>query len=425
MSLLKKILGGTFESNREQGEALFQQGRLGEAKLAFDRALARSKGVDADDIGTVEQRVRSCKLALARAQIANADAEAAAGDIERAIELLGEAREICGENEVLDAIQDRRTKYESEDARRLVEEAEEISEDELLAIIAGTWIEPQAEEYAAMPDDFRKALLIGHDGDLERAAKLMTDVLARNDLEVAPRFAWLELGKMRLKAGDATGAIEALGSFLSSVPADEEAIETILSAHTLRAEAFARLKRIDEAKEDLIETTRLAPRDHTTFLALGVFLRSAGDYERALKAFERAGELMGQMNPDFKVIREMGFTYLAMGRKDEALERLNAVIEHLASRGEHDQFDPETAIAVARIYEEKGDPMHAADLFRHLAVGYDTKNHFTYNLEATRLLKLVGGQTALVERYLTRAAELARDDRQVDMVEKMRMSMGS
>ena len=34
--------------------------------------------------------------------------------------------------------------------------------------------------------------------------------------------------------------------------------------------------------------------------------------------------------------------------------------------------------------------LQAADLYRHLALGYDTANHFTYNVEAARLLRQSG-----------------------------------
>lgn len=422
MSLFQKLLGGTFESNREQGETLFEQGRFGEAKLAFDRALSKSKGSAPGEASAVEARVQECKRNLAYAQLAAADEEAAAGDVERAKELLAEAEEICREQEIVEAVKERKTKYESEDARKLVEDAEEIGEEELLAIMAGTWVESQADEYFAMPDDFREALLAAHDGDHKRAADLFAAVLARSDLETTPIFGWLELGRTRLLAGDGVGAVEALGSFLKAVPENDETVDPRVSALALRAEAFSRLNRLDEAKQDLVATTRVAPGDHTTYLALGIFLRTTGELEASLEALERAAELMGQMNPDFKVIRETGFTYLSMGRKDDALKTLNSVLEHAASRGEHDQFDPETAIAVAKIYEEKGKPMLAADLYRHLAVGYDTRNHFAYNLEAARLLKKARGQADLVERYLTRATELARDDQQAELVEKIRLS---
>ncbi len=420
MSFLKKLLGGTFESNRDDGETLFGEGNFGEARLAFEKALTKSKGVTEAEVLAVRDRVRDCRLELARGQLARADEAVADGEIELALELLAEAQEICDESEIVEASKDRRQRFESVDARSLVRDAEEITEEELLAIIAGTWTDAQAEEYAAMPDDLHEALLAAHDREFERAAELLTGVVARPDLPVIPCFTWLELGRVRLLAQDEGGAIEALDTFLETVEDDDEDIGLQVEALNLKATALGLSDRLDEAKEQLIRTTRLAPEDHNVFLALGVFLRGREEYEGAVNALERALELMGQMHPDFRVIRELGFTYLAMDRKEEAMQSLGAVVEHLASRGEHRQFDPETTMALARLHEEKGDIMEAADLYRHLAVGYDTRNHFSYNLEAARLLGLAGGQESLAERYFTRSTELAEGDEQKALVEKIR-----
>ncbi len=420
MSFLKKLLGGTFESNRDEGETLFEGGSFGEARLAFEKALTKSKGMAEAEVRTVRERVRECRLELARGQLARADEAVGDGDIELALELLVEAQEICDESEIVDAIKDRRQRFESVDARTLVGEAEEITEEDLLAIIAGTWTEAQAEEYAAMPDELHQALLAAHDQEFERAAELLTEIVARPDLPVAPCFTWLELGRVRLQSEDESGAIEALDTFLQAVEDDDEGVGLQVEALNLKAAALGLSDRLDEAKEELVRTTRLAPEDHNVFLALGVFLRGREEYEGAVNALERALELMGQMHPDFRVIRELGFTYLAMDRKEEAMQSLSAVVEHLASRGEHRQFDPETTMALARLHEGKGAIMEAADLYRHLAVGYDTRNHFSYNLEAARLLGLAGGQESLAERYFTRAAELAEDDEQRAVVENIR-----
>ncbi len=427
MSLLRKLMGGTFESNREKGEALFEEGQFGEARLAFERALARAKAVSPDEIKAVEERSGQCRLALAQAQIAEADRQLAQGDMAMAFDLLEEAKEICDAREIMEAVVDRQKRYESEDARRLVEEGEDVSEEELMAIIAGTWTESQAEEYAALPEAFREAILSSHDKDHERAKALFEQVLSRTDLPVTPCYAWLELARERLALEDNEGAIESLDSFVTQVDEsdddtfeDDESRDRLVLALNLKAEALSRLERFDEAKETLLYTTRISKEDHNTFLVLGVFLRGREEYETAVKALNRAVELMGQMQPDFRVIRELGFTYLAMGKKDEAKESLGAVVEHLASRGEHDQFDPETTVALARLHEDKGDLREAADLFRHLAVGYDTKNHFMYNLEAARLLKSLREDRSIIERHFTRASELADNEEQMGLLEKIR-----
>ncbi|MDJ0766491.1 MAG: tetratricopeptide repeat protein [Myxococcota bacterium] len=410
MAFLKNLFGGTFESNRSKGETLLKEGRFGEAKLAFEQALMRNKGVLKEDIAAVRDATRTCGVALAKQRIAQADAVAREGDVETALDILDDARDICSDPEIIGAIQTRRRDYESKDARQLASEGEEIDDEELIAIIAGTWTDAQAKEYASLPDTFREALLLAHDGEFEQAASLIETIANAMDLPIVPQYLWLELGRIYVSSKQDEKAIEALDRFLSAIGTGDESTDSRVVAHHLRAGAFVRQDRVDQAKEALIQATRLAPTNHKAFLSLGVFLRSQGELEGAVTALERAAELMGQMHPDFSVVRELGLTYLEMGRKDMAATHLKAVIEHQASRGEYNQFDPETAVALAKLHEEKGDLMLAADLFRHLAVGFDTKNHFFYNLESARLLARVGGDAALVDRYFMRAEELAESE---------------
>ncbi|MCP4197306.1 MAG: tetratricopeptide repeat protein [Proteobacteria bacterium] len=420
MSFFEKLLGGTFESNRDRGEKLFAKGDYGEARLAFDRALSKAKGVPADQVQAVRERSHTCKLELARARIDEADRYAGQGDFELAIESLGHAAEISEEAEIIAAVEERQQSYEAQDARSLVEDGREITEEELLSVIAGTWIEPQAEEYAAMPDELSKALLLAHDGDHQQAAERIEELTNRADLPILPRYLFFELGREKLLTGQDGEAIRVLDAFLIKTDGDPAALGLQIKALYLKAQALSNEERLDEAEEQLIRATDLAPEDYTAVLMLGKFLRSRKDYPTAINALNRAVELMGQMQPDFSVIRELGFTYLAMGDAEEAKRNLGAVIEHQASKGQHDQFDPETAVSLAELHEADGELIQAADLYRHLALGHDTMNHFTYNVEAARLLTAAGADGEIIERHRVRATELASSDEQLARVAKVR-----
>lgn len=419
MSLLSMLFGGTFDSNLAEGNALFEEANYGEAKLSFERALAKAKGVGEEQVSAVRDLVLQCKLKLGRSKVEEADRMAATGDLEAAVYLLKDAREICSEPEILDAIQERFKRYEAEDTRRLVEEVDEISDDELMTIIAGTWTEPQADEYAAAPDTLREALLAAHDGRHDEAVRLINEIISSGELAEAPYYLRFELGKELLLSEQFADAVEVLDGFLGDAEEDEAAREVCVAACDLKAGALVALEKFDEAAEALKRASRITPDDHRVFLKLGVFLRSREKHESSVLALEKARELMGQMQPDFTVIRELGFTYLAMDRKMEAMDCFKGVIEHLASKGEHNQFDPETAVALAKLHEESGQVTEAADLYRHLAVGYDTRNHFTYNLEAARLLKASSKDTGLVDRYLVRARELAKTEAQIASVDAL------
>ncbi len=420
MSFFKALLGGTFESNRDRGETLFAEGNYGDARLAFERALSRAKGTPPGEVQAVRDRSRICKLELARARIDEADRYAGQGDAELALQSLSHAVEICEEPEIVAAVTERQKRYEAQDARSLVEDGSEITEDELLSIIAGTWIEPQAAEYAAMPEELGQALLLVHDGDHENAAARLEELTNRADLSVMPRYLFFELGREQLALERDEEALGALDAFLSKTAGDKEALELQIQALYLKASGLSKAERYSEAREQLMRATELAPEDHSAFLVLGRFLRDREDYQTAINALNRAAELMGQMQPDFNVIRELGFTYLAMGDEAQAKQNLGAVIEHQASKGEHSQFDPLTAVSLAKLHEAGGEMMLAADLYRHLALGYDTQNHFGYNVEAARLLKGAGADAAVIDRYCIRATELADGDEQLALVDKYR-----
>jgi len=422
MSFFKKLLGGTFESNRDEGHALFADQSYGPALLAYEKALDKASGdrASAGDVEAVTERVRRCRLELARGRLAEADALVGEGEMQRALENLEDAAEICDDEEIAEAIAERKQRYEAEEARRLRGDEEEMTEEELLAVMAGTWNEDQADEYAELPDEFRDALLARQDGDLERAVELFSEVIECPDLEYEPRYAHVELATTLTGLGRNEEAIEAFDRFLEAVEDDEDALEARTAALTAKGRTLLDLERPDEAEELLLAATRLSPESHVTFLNLGVFLRSRQDHERSLEALRTAAELMGQMHPDFRVIREMGLTYLAMDRKQEAEETLYAVVEHHASRGTHDQLDPLATITLAKLYEDKEQFDKASDLYRHLAQGYDSANHFAYNLEAARLLGRAGADPSLVERYLTRATELARGETDIALVDRLR-----
>ncbi|HUT76613.1 MAG TPA: tetratricopeptide repeat protein [Polyangia bacterium] len=429
MSFFSSLMGGTFADNRVEGDRLRARGSLGEARMAYERALRKGKGVPEADLAAVRGVVAACRLELARRRLAEADGLAEAGEVDEAREILDELRDLCEAEEILAAVAERRTRYEAESARQMVDDAREMTEEELLAVIAGTWTEAQADEYAELPEEFVRALVASHDGEHARAAEMIRAVLESADLPIEPRHAWFELGRELAAAGDDPGAVAALERMLGTGDGavDEELDgEVTVAALTQLAQCLARIGKRPEAIAALERSTRTDPESHLPLLNLGIFLRSGpgerapSDLERALGVLERAVTLMGQLHPDFRVVRELGLTLLELGREDEAEQTLYAVVEHEASRGTHDQFDPLAAVPLARLYEKRGKLELAADIWRHLAVGHDVRNHFAYNREAARLLLAAGGDRALAGRYLSRAEELARTDEERAAVARVR-----
>jgi tetratricopeptide (TPR) repeat protein len=428
MSFFTKLMGGTFESNRDEGDAHLAEGSLGEAKLAYERALRKADRDEGAMVQEVRDKIARCRHELALRRLSEADALAEGGEMEDARDRLNDAVEICDEPEIAAAVDARRKRYEADLARQLVSDESEMTEDELLAVIAGTWTDEQADEYAALPDGFRQAVLAGHDGDHANAVILMERALAESDAaaEEPPDhyYVHLELGLAKARAGLNDSAIELLERFVEESDGDEDAAEKRVTALGALSRIHAKLGRIDAAEAALVEATRTLPGNHTVWAALGIFLRDLKKFDQAIAALDKAAVLMGTMRPDFSVVRELGITYLVMGKLDEAEKHLFAVIEHAASMGEHDQMDPLAAVPLARIYEGKGEIEKAASLYRHLAIGQDVENHFIYNVETARLLGASGADPELVQRHLARAVELAKPGEEAAIVGRLRAALG-
>jgi tetratricopeptide (TPR) repeat protein len=429
MSFFTKLMGGTFESNRDEGDEHLAEGRLGEAKMAYERALRKADRSEGAAVQAVRDRIVKCRRELAFKRLEEADALVAAGEMEDARDRLKDAIEICDEPEIAAAVEARRKRYEADIARQLVSDAAEMTEDELIAVIAGTWTDAQADEYAALPDCFRDAVLAGHDGDHANAVLFMEKAIAESDTASDEKpehyYVYLELGLAKARAGLYDSAIEALGRFVEESEGDEEAAEKRVTALAALSRIHAKAERFDEAEQALVEATRSLPANHTVWAGLGIFRRDMKKHDEAIAALEKAAVLMGTMRPDFSVVRELGITYLAMGKKAEAEEHLFAVIEHSASLGEHEQIDPLAAIPLAKLYEDQGKLDKAASLYRHLAVGHDVANHFAYNVEAARLLGAGGEDRELVQRYVARAEELAKSDAEAAALVKLRAALGA
>lgn len=432
MGFLQKLVGGTFESNREEADGLLAEGLFGEAKMAYERALRKADRVEGAAVQAVRDRIAECRIALAKRRIAEADALIEAGDVEQAGERLADALEICDEPGIAAEVDGRKRAYQASIARMLADSEGEMSAEELLAVIAGTWTEAQADEYAALPDAFRDAVLAAHDGDHATAVELMERAIAEADVALAGRgeepdhyYAHLELGLEKARAGLDAAAVEHLRRFVEESDGDEEAAEKRVQALVGLSRILGRLERHDEAEEALAEAARTLPKSYETWMALGVHLRGRGKHEKAIEMLDRAIEVMGQLHPNFAVVRELGLTYLAMGNLEEAERNLFAVIEHAASQSAHEEMDPLAAVPLAKIYEGKGEPDKAANLYRHLAVGHDLANHLPYNLEAARLLHAAGAGRELVQRYLARAEELARTDAERAALAKLRDGIGA
>ncbi|MBN2339848.1 MAG: hypothetical protein JXX29_12270 [Deltaproteobacteria bacterium] len=409
MSFVKWITGGTFESNRDEGEQLFSNEDFGEAKLAYQRALKKAKGVQENEIAKIRQKIADCNEALAQKRIDAAREYFEAGDVERALEFLEDVLLICDTDDMANRVDACREDFVKAEARAMSEE-HEMSEEELLAVISGAWSAAQAQEFSNYTELFYQGIIKGHDGEHREAVDLLSSVLADEGAEGV--FIHLELGRQQLLAEDIAAGQESLETFVAKCPEPDQAKDELVVAYNLLANIYIKEERFDAAEDALMKAYRTAPENHLPLLNLGIFLRERGEFERSKRTLENAMDTMGAMHPDMRVFRELGHTHMAMDKKQEAREFYQAVVDHCCQRGIHEQYDPEAALPLARLLEEENKLREACDIYRHLANGYDKANFFEYNIESARLLAALKEKEGLVAQYLASAAELAQTESQ-------------
>lgn len=402
MGFLKSLFGGkSAEEHEKEGDSLKESGDFGGAKLSYDKALGKYK--DQSQKLSVAEKIDVCLDSLAEARIAEAERLIAQGDPGYAREELANALEIAANKSVKAKAQEVIDRLERGEAIQAVEVETDLTDEERLALLAGTWDTPQEAEYEEYGDPFYDAILALHNEEHEVALKGFEAVLEAAE---APRYLWLELGRARILNGDLDGGQEALEEFLESL-ADDERGDHRLIAH-IELAAIAREK---EEFERAIELYQGAiddfPQDYRPYYVMGAYLRSRELPESAADLLVVAASKMGE-RADWRVLQELGLAHRDAEQDQDAVRVLEDVIALLTERN-HLDFPVKTAVALAELHEEAGKLDRAADLYAALSRGSDTENHCHYHREAGRLLTELGLRDE-AKRMLKRAVAIAPDD---------------
>ena len=404
MSFLKKLFGGgSLDELKSEADALFDARRYGEAKLVYERALGKAKGAPEEIRATLADRLDACLDGIAESRLAEAERHIEAGAFDLARDELEGAIEVVQSPEVRGRVQKAIDLLERDDAIEHAKE-ESLSDEERLALIAGQWVDGQAEEYEALGDPLYDALLALHDERYEEARQALEALLEHAE---DPCFLYLEVGRARLLSDDSEGGRDALQSFLDGL-APGEGGEARLAAHLELARIADGAGDFDGAMAQYEAAIDGLPDDYRPFLALGIYLRSKEIHDQAVEMLEIAHGRMDDLRPDWRVMQELGLALADAGREAEAIEQLEAVIAFMTSQ-RHLDFPPATAVRLAELHEKADKPERAADLYRSLASGSHRAGHATYHREAGRLLAQLG-LTDEATRMLKRAIALSEDD---------------
>lgn len=400
MSLFKRMFSADPAALVEKADKLFDAGSYGPAKLAYEKALSASPE---SERSAIADKVRQCTDAIARERIEEAKAYLAQGSIELAEQELEGALEVARDERLIEEAQSLRDRLEAKDAQEQAT-AQELTDEERIALLMGQWTESQAAEYEAYGDALLDALLTMH-GDEPAEALAELDALLASASE--PRYLWLEVGRARLLSEDLDGGRAALESFLDAL-GSEDADEVRLTVHLTLARLADDADEFEQAMQHFERAVDTGPDDYRPYLAMGAFLRDKGHATEALDVLRTSLELSKTSSVDWRLLEELGLASEMAGKPDEARSFLEQVVEFFSSRQVMD-FPPTTATMLAKLYENDGSLERAADMYRALSRGSDTDNHALYHYEAGRLLNAAGlGDEA--RRMLTRADALVSDD---------------
>ena len=334
--------------------------------------------------------------------------------------------------------------------------------------------EPLLQLLRTLPEDEKEALITAmpafyeHARNREEAARVVEDILA--DTTEQPRFAaaaWTTIGRMRLRAGNATGALAAarLGQasdpdaqwpailalqLLAEGPADLAAsAESVVTGYMARPDAepdvrmgYAQLLleagRYDEAREQLEQLTRRHAgyaegwllmgildesrrRDKPARQALERYLKlvaddkdeagsAGGNADRARLALSRIAQRSGddaQALAWLDAIDDAGSTFQVLAQRAELLARQGKLAQARALIRGAPESGPEDArlkvMAEARLLREHGQPEQA---YRLLADALDAAPDDQDLLYDTAMAAERLGDVATLERLLRRLIAL-------------------
>jgi len=401
VGFLKKIFGGGSAADHlAKGDDLFERRDFGGAKLAYDKALERSK--DEAERERIAEKRDAALDGLARGRVAEAKRLVSSGEPEMARDELEQAMELVAGEEARREVQAAIDRLERADALdRAQAEEEEMTDEERLTLISGRWEEAQAEEYDEYDERFFRALLLREDGELEESHALLEAVFEEAE---APRYLWFEVAFARLGIEDDEGAKEAFEELLASL-ADDEVGEVRLSAYV----NLARLANLEGDFEGAMAQYQAAieafESDYRPYFVMGVFLRSEELPEEAIEVLSTAAAVMDDMRPDWSVMQELGLAHRDAGNDEQAIHWLERVVSFMTDR-KLTTFPTTTAVPLAELHEAAGNLERAADLYATLTKGRDVARHAHYHAEAGRLLAELG-LTKEARRMLKRAVALA------------------
>ncbi len=330
MNAFRLFAGKAPERIEQSGDAFFEKGELGAARLEYEKALDKLKRKTPDalqHIERVEGKIVQSGNALALKHRETADDLADMGDYEEAIALLRLGLELTQQREIAADIEQRLAGLQAhmdvsdapgaEDMEPVVETTDEVAHrdrgEHYFAALISTLPPPEQDAYQGYGDHFQEGYVKLNQGDFEDAMELLSRALDENGAAVG--FIPLELATVHINLGHDSEARLLLEDFLAVHPESVRAyqllceiywhdrqfdqIHQVLSTcpeqindfsaiHLLKGETFFLSGRFNDAESHYIDYVRTHPWDEGIALALARTFEALGKTEKARDLYAQA-----------------------------------------------------------------------------------------------------------------------------------------
>lgn len=320
MVFLKLFSGPSPEKLEQKGDALFEAGQWGSAKLEYERALhklEKSPEQDADRKRRLSDKILQTREALARKHQQDARNFIEGGYSEDAREMLALAMEITADpgfrqeletqiheieaqqkQKAVDALPDRLPVLEENNDEK--EPPSETSDDEYFIALCNTLPDDVGEAYLDYGENFMTGYIALNQGDFQTAAELLARAMEENPHPGS--YIPLELATAYLNLGEPTLAKGLLENFLEHHP-------EALPAYQLLCEIYWDQKDFKSADALVASLPSEFANSLAVMLLKGETLYRSGDFETAREFYRTFLDTYGWNEA---VARELAKVYEAL-----------------------------------------------------------------------------------------------------------------
>lgn len=404
--------GKPYHEIGKNADALLQMGEYGSAKLEYEKALLKlakktSEAPEAKD--HLEEKIATCKDALALEHKKAAENLTETGHYEEAEEILQLALELVQDEQLaveieerLRGVKDQFIPHEtsgisvpeeaSEDAREFVYQG---SGEEYFTALISTLPKAEQEVYLGYGDPFREGYVKLNQGYFEDAVTLLSQALEANSSSGS--FIRLELATAHLNLGNNSEGCFLLEGFLKDYPES-------LRAYQPLCEIYWQNEQFDEAQRLLLNCPEQLRDSPVIHLLIGETLFHAGQYHDAESHYL---DYLDSHGWDEAIALALARAFEALGSKEKARKQYSEIMNRCQGCGS--RIDPLIKQRYADISLETGD--HSANILElYLGLVQEKPENRTDYFQKISMIYELNGNESEARRFRSFAEQSQHKD---------------